>query len=134
LKKFEDRLAAKIPEWQNLLAPHKGKDVVSYHNYWIYFAKRFDLKMELYLEPKPGIPPTPAHLGEVITKMKSENVKVIVVQPYQNRKTAETVASRTGGVVLDFPSFPMTTKKTQSYIDWIDFLVKSLVKGFEEKK
>ena len=134
LKKFEDRLDAKMVEWQKLLAPYKGKDVVSYHNYWVYFAKRFDLKMELYLEPKPGIPPTPAHLAEVITKMKSENLKVIVVQPYQNRKTAETIANHTSAVVLDFPSFPGGTKETQSYIDWIDFLVKSLVKGFEAKK
>ena len=134
LKKFEDRLDAKMAEWQKLIAPYKGRDVVSYHNYWVYFAKRFDLKMELYLEPKPGIPPTPAHLAEVITKMKSENLKVIVVQPYQNRKTAETIANHTSAVVLDFPSFPGGTKETQSYIDWMDFLVKSLVKGFEAKK
>jgi zinc/manganese transport system substrate-binding protein len=134
LKSFEDRLDAKMSEWQKLLAPCKGKQVVTYHNYWIYFATRFDLKMELFLEPKPGIPPTPAHLAEIITKMKSDNLKLIVVQPYQNRKTAETVASHTGGVVLDWPSFPMTNKETQGYIDWMDFLVKSLVKGFEENK
>ncbi len=134
LKSFEDRLDAKTSEWQKLLAPHKGKEVVTYHNYWIYFAKAFDLKMDLYLEPKPGIPPTPAHLAEVIAKMKSDNIKLIVVQPYQNRKTAETVASHTGGAVLDWPSFPMTNKETQSYIDWMDFLVKSLAKSFEEQK
>lgn len=134
LKSFEDRLDAKVNEWQKLLAPHKGKQVVTFHNYWVYFAKAFDLKMDLYLEPKPGIPPTPAHLAEVIAKMKSDNLKLIVVQPYQNRKTAETVASHTGGVVLDWPSFPMTNKETQSYIEWMDFLVKSLAKGFEANK
>ena len=134
LKNFEDRLDAKMAEWQKLLAPYKGRNVVSYHNSWPYFAERFGLKMDLFLEPKPGIPPTPAHLAEVITKMKSENIKIIVVQPYQNRKTAETVASHTGGTVLDWPSFPATNKETQSYIDWMDFLVKSLVKGFEENK
>ncbi|PYJ55787.1 MAG: zinc ABC transporter substrate-binding protein [Verrucomicrobia bacterium] len=134
LKSFEDRLDAKIVEWKMLLAPHKGKEVVTYHNYWIYFAKAFDLKMDLYLEPKPGIPPTSAHLAEVIAKMRSDNIRLIVVQPYQNRKTAETVASHTGGAVLDWPSFPMTNKETQSYMDWMDFLVKSLAKSFEEKK
>ena len=66
--------------------------------------------------------------------MKSDNIKLIVVQSYQNRKTAETVASHTGGAVLDWPSFPMTNKEAQSYIDWMDFLVKSLAKSFEEKK
>ena len=134
LKGFEDRLDAKMSEWQKLLTPYQGKAVVTFHNYWVYFAKAFDLKMDLYLEPKPGIPPTPAHLAEVILKMKSDNIKLIVVQPYQNRKTAETVASHTEGVVLDWPSFPMTNKETQTYIDWMDFLVKSLAKSFEEKK
>jgi zinc/manganese transport system substrate-binding protein len=134
LKKFEDRLDAKMMEWKKLLAPYKGKEVVTYHNYWIYFAKAFDLKMDLFLEPKPGIPPTPAHLAEVIAKMKSDHVKLIVVQPYQNRKTAETVAGHTGSVVLDWPSFPMTSKETQSYIDWMDFAAKSLAKGLEATK
>lgn len=134
LKSFENRLDAKMAEWQKLLAPYREKEVVSYHNYWIYFARRFDLKMDLYLEPKPGIPPTPAHLAEVIARMKADNIKVIVVQPYQNRKTAETVAAHTDAVVVDFPSFPGGSKETQTYIDWIDYLVKSLVKGFEQKQ
>ena len=134
VKSFEAKLDAKLGEWQKLLAPYQGKEVVSYHNYWIYFAKRFGLKMDLYLEPKPGIPPTPAHLAEVITKMKADDIRVIVVQPYQNRKTAETVANHTGAVVVDWPSFPGGTKETQTYIEWIDYLIKSLAKGFEEKK
>jgi zinc/manganese transport system substrate-binding protein len=134
LKQFESRLDAKLVEWRKLMAPLKGKQIVTFHNYWIYFAKAFDLKMELFLEPKPGIPPTPAHLAEVIGKMKAENVKLLVVQPYQNRKTAETVASHTDGVVLDWPSFPMTNKETQGYIEWMDFLVKSAAKGLEAGK
>ncbi|MGA2543854.1 MAG: metal ABC transporter substrate-binding protein [Verrucomicrobiota bacterium] len=131
LKKFEEQLDAKLAQWQALLAPYKGRDVVSYHNYWPYFAQRFGLKMELFLEPKPGIPPTPAHLAEVITKMKADNVRVIVVQPYQNRKTAETVAGHTDALVLDFPSFPAAG---QTYAEWMDGLVKSLVKAFEARK
>ena len=79
----------------------------------------------------PTIPPTPAHLAEVIAKMRSDNLKVIVVQPYQNRKTAETVAGHTSAVVVDFPSFPAVG---QRYLDWMDALVKALAKGFEDKK
>ena len=131
LKKFEEQLDAKLTQWQALLAPYQGRDVVSYHDYWPYFAQRFGLKMELFLEPKPGLPPTPAHLAEVITKMKAGNIRVIVVQPYQNRKTAETVAGHTGALVLDFPSFPGAG---QTYADWMDGLVKSLVKAFVAAK
>jgi ABC-type Zn uptake system ZnuABC Zn-binding protein ZnuA len=134
LKQFEDKLNAKMAEWDKLVGPDKGKPVVTYHNYWIYFAKRFGLPMDIYLEPKPGIPPTPAHLAEVITKMKADNVKVIAVQPYQNRKTAETVANHTGAVLVDFPSFPGGSPETHTYLGWIDVLAKSLVKAFGEAK
>ena len=129
LQKFTARLDAKLAEWQKLLAPYQGRPVVTYHNYWIYFGSRFGLPMDLFLEPKPGIPPTPAHLAEVITRMKALNFKLITVQPYQNRKTAEAVAGRTGAVVLDWPSFP-GGPGTEGYIEWMDYLVTSTAKGF----
>lgn len=133
LKKFDDELDAKLAEWQKLAAPFAGRPLVTYHNYWIYFGRRFNWPMELFLEPKPGIPPTPAHLASVITKMKAGNLKLVAVQPYQNRKTAETVASHTGAVVLDFPSFP-GGKGPEGYLEWMDALVKSTVAGFEKTR
>ncbi len=131
LKKFNADLDAKLAQWKAALAPYQGKEVVCYHDSWPYFGERFGLKMDVFLEPKPGIPPTPAHLAQVITKMKADKIGVIVVQPYQNRKTAETVANHTDALVVDFPHFPTAG---QSYADWIDGLVKSLVKAFEAKK
>lgn len=131
LKKFNERLDAKLAEWEKVLAPCRGKRIVTYHNSWPYFARRFDLKMDLFLEPKPGIPPSPSHLAEVITKMKSENIKIIIVEPHLNRKTAVTVANRTEAVVLDFAPYP---NSGTSYVDWMDGLVKSLAKTFAEKK
>lgn len=128
-QKFTAQLDARLVEWQKLLAPWQGRPLVTYHNYWIYFGRRFGLPMDIFLEPKPGIPPTPAHLAEVITKMKTDKLKLIAVQPYQNRKTAETVAGHTGAVVLDFPSFP-GGPDTESYVDWMDFLVRSTARGF----
>src|SRR5262249_30257264 len=60
LKKFQDEIDAKMVEWRKTLAPYAGQSVVAYHDSWPYFAKDFDLKIDLFLEPKPGIPPTPA--------------------------------------------------------------------------
>ena len=128
-KQFTAQLDAKLVEWQALLAPFQRRQLVTYHNYWIYFGHRFGLPMDLFLEPKPGIPPTPAHLAGIITRMKADNLKVVTVQPYQNRKTAETVAARTGAVVLDWPSFP-GGKGTEGYLEWMDYLVKSTARGF----
>lgn len=131
LKKFQTELDAKIAEWEKTMAPYKGQEVVSYHDMWPYFANRFGLKMDMFLEPKPGIPPTPAHLAEVITQMKADHVKIIIVQPYQNRKTAETVAHHTDATVVDFATFPNTD---ETYIAWIDGLVNSLAKAFAATK
>ncbi|MEN9663411.1 MAG: hypothetical protein RL324_2360 [Verrucomicrobiota bacterium] len=133
LERFNAQLDAKLAEWQKLLAPFQGRPIVTYHDYWIYFGRRFGFPMNLFLEPKPGIPPTPAHLADVISKMKEGNLKLVTVQPYQNRKTAETIAGRTDATVLDFPSFP-GGKGTESYVDWIDFLVKAVARGFIASK
>ncbi|MBI3880642.1 MAG: zinc ABC transporter substrate-binding protein [Verrucomicrobia bacterium] len=135
LVKFTARLDAKLAEWQKLLEPAKGKRIVTYHNSWPYFAARFGLKMDLFLEPKPGIPPTPSHLAEVITRVKAENIRAIVVEPHLNRKTAEAVAGHTGAVLLDFAPYPGGAKGTEGgYIEWMDTLVHSLAKGFATAK
>ena len=135
LKRFDDAIDAKLVEWRATLAPFKGTPVVAYHNSWLYFAQRFDLKIDLFLEPKPGIPPTPAHLSEVITKMKVQNARVIIVDPYLNRKTAETAARGTDALVLDVTQFPGGIKGTEGgYIQLEDYLVNSLAKALAGKK
>lgn len=133
--RFIAALDARLPEWQAQLAPFQGQHLVAYHNSWVYFAARFGLKVDLFLEPKPGIPPSPAHLAAVITKMKEENARVIIVDPYLNRKTAETVARGTGAAVVEVAQFPGGVKGTEgSYIALMDYLVNSLAKALGEKK
>lgn len=135
LKKFTDTLDAKMAEWERALEPFKGREVVAYHNSWLYFAERFGLKIEMFLEPKPGIPPSPAHLANVITKMKEKNARVVIVDPYLNRKTAETVARSTDATVVDVAQFPGGVKGTEgSYIALMDYLVNSMAKALGEKK
>ena len=127
LAKFNARLDAKMAEWQKLLEPYRGQQIVAYHNTWPYFAQRFGLKIDLFLEPKPGIPPTPASLAEVISKMKAEHIHVVIVEPYQNRKTAETVAADTGATVVALAQYPGGEKGIEGgYIELIDYLVRTL--------
>jgi zinc/manganese transport system substrate-binding protein len=130
LKKFVDALGEKLSAWEKALAPFKGQRIVSYHNSWPYFSDRFGVKVDLFLEPKPGIPPTPAHLAGVIAKMKEEKVRVIFVEPFLNRKTAETVARNAGATALDVSQFPGGVKGTEGgYIALFDYLVSALVKA-----
>ena len=135
LKTFLAALDAKRAEWQQTLAPFRGRSVVAYHDSWPYFAREFGLKIELFLEPKPGIPPTPSHLAEVITKMKAEQARVIIVDAYLNRRTAETVARETGAAVVPVTQFPGGIKGTEGgYIQLLDQLVSSLATALAEKK
>ena len=135
LKKFDEEIDSKMVEWQKALAPFKGQEIVAYHDSWPYFAKDFGLKIELFLEPKPGIPPTPAHLADVIMKMKEENSRVIIVDPYLNRKTAETVARNTSAMVVDVTQFPGALKGTEGgYIQTVDYLVNALAKALAGNK
>ena len=71
-KKFEATINAKLQEWGAALLPFKGQSVVAYHDSWPYFAHRFGLNIDVFLEPKPGIPPSPSHLAEVIEQMKAQ--------------------------------------------------------------
>lgn len=133
LNSFTNRLESKLVEWQKRLEPFRGQRVVAFHNSWQYFAARFGLKIDIFLEPKPGIPPTPAHLADVIGMMNAEKVKVIIMEPHQNRKTAENVAAKTGATVVEFCQYPGGVKGAEGgYIELIGYLVGTLADAFEK--
>ncbi len=134
LKKFTAELDAKMVEWQKRLAPFAGQHIVAYHNSWPYFGKRFSLNIDLFLEPKPGIPPSPTHLAGVIRKMKQDDVRVVFVEPYLSRRTAEKVAEETGATVVDVTQFPGALKGTAGYLQLMDYLVNAVAAALEKKK
>ena len=126
LKKFEATINAKLQEWGAAMLPFKGQSVVAYHDSWPYFAHRFGVNIDTFLEPKPGIPPSPSHLSDVIEKMKAQKIKAIIVEPFHDRKIAEKVASSTGAKVVDFAQYPGGLPGTDSYVKLIDKLVANL--------
>ena len=134
LQTFNSTADARLAEWQKQLAPYRGAKIVTYHKDFVYLAERFGLEVVETLEPKPGIAPSPAHLAEVISAMRAQNARVILVQPYQNRKTAETVARQTGAAVLDVSQQPGALKGTDTYFDLMDRLVETLVNGLQGDK
>ena len=125
-KKFEATINAKLQEWGAAMLPFKGQSVAAYHDSWPYFAHRFGLNIDTFLEPKPGIPPSPSHLAEVIEKMKTQKIKAVIVEPFHDRKIAEKVASSTGAKVVDFAQYPGALPNTDSYVKLIDALVARL--------
>ena len=130
LDAFLVTLDARSAAWTEALAPFKGTSIVTYHPTWRYFTQRFGLVSTLFLEPKPGIPPSPPHLAEVMRTMTEQKIRVVLVEPFQSRKTAEAVAGRTGAVVVDVCQFPGGLPGTQNdYLALIDADVKAIVAG-----
>ena len=125
-KKFEATINSKLQEWGAAMLPFKGQHIVAYHDSWPYFGHRFGLNIEIFLEPKPGIPPSPSHLAEVIAQMKAQKIKAIIVEPYHDRKIAERVADATGAKVVDFAQYPGGLPGTETYAKLIDKLVANL--------
>jgi zinc/manganese transport system substrate-binding protein len=125
-KKFEATINAKLQEWGAAMLPFKGQSVVAYHDSWPYFAHRFGVNIDTFLEPKPGIPPSPSHLAEVIEKMKTQKIRAIIIEPFHDRKIAEKVASATGAKVVDFAQYPGGLPNAGTYVKLIDALVARL--------
>src|SRR5687767_11367450 len=103
-KAFEARLNAAEKAWQPQLAEIKGKPVVAYHTSWKYLAEYTGMNIVGFMEPKPGVPPSPSHLAGLIDTIKRTGAKVIVMEPFYDRKMADFVAQRTGARVLVLPS------------------------------
>src|SRR5436190_997575 len=125
-KKFEATINAKLQGWGAIMLPFQGQHVAAYHDSWPYFAHRFGISVDVFLEPKPGIPPSPSHLTDVIGQMKSNHIKAIIVEPYHDRRIAEKVARSTGAKVVDFSQFPGGIPVTDSYVRLIDVLISRL--------
>lgn len=102
-KAFEARLNAAEQAWQGDLAAIRGKPVVAWHTSWRYFAEYTKMNIVAFMEPKPGVPPSPSHLYTVIQAVKRTGAKAIIMEPFYDRKVADLVAKQTGVTVLQLP-------------------------------
>ncbi len=131
---FEKRLAEADKKWLAQMAPYRGAKVVTYHRSWPNFAKHFGLDVVGYIEPRPGIPPTPSHTIEIVNLMKREKIKIELIEPYFDLKTPNSIASMTGGrVVVLMPSVGGKPEITD-YFKLFDYDIGVLTKAFEETK
>ena len=118
---FDKRLAEAEKRWDAAMAPYKDAKIVTYHRSWPNFAERFKLDVVGYIEPKPGIPPSPGHTLEVMQEIKRDNVKVIAVEPYFDLKTPNAIARDTGAKVLVLSPSVGGVKEASSYIALFDY-------------
>jgi ABC-type Zn uptake system ZnuABC Zn-binding protein ZnuA len=120
-------LDAKISEWNNKMAVAKGKPIVFFHSSWIYFADQYGLKIAGYVEPKPGIPPTPSHNAEVINLIKKGGVKIIVMENYYSDSAPNQISQITGVKVLKVPVGIYGMEGIDSYFKMMDYILDQIV-------
>jgi zinc/manganese transport system substrate-binding protein len=129
---FDKRLADAEKRWDAQMAPYKGLKVVTYHRSWPNLADRFGLDVIGYVEPRPGIPPSPGHTIELIAEMKRQNVKILLVEPYFDLKTPQSIGRETGAKVLVMSPSVGGEKEITDYIALFDYDLKLLAAAIQE--
>ena len=125
-KAFEAKVNATERSWADERAAMKGKPIVAWHTSWRYFAEYAGVNIVGFMEPKPGVPPSPSHLASLILTMKRTGAKVIVMEPFYDRKMADFVASKTGAQVLILPPSVGGVKGIDDYVQLIDYDIKKV--------
>lgn len=131
LQSFKDRLARKQSQWAKTAERLKGLQVVTYHNSWPNFAERFGLTVADFIEPKPGIPASPAHVRGLIERMRREKIRVILIEPYFDSKLPEKIAAQTGAKLLVIPPSVGADKDVASYFSLFDNALSKLAASGE---
>lgn len=126
---FLARLNEAMARWTRAMEPLRGAKVVVYHPQWIYLLSRFGLSQAAALEDRPGIPASPAHLTRVIRQMKDEQIKIIIVEPWNDLKLATRVADEAGAKAVVLASMVGGVKGADSYIAAIDHNVNALAQA-----
>ena len=129
---FDRRLAEAEARWDVTMTPYRGTKVVTYHRSWPNFMERFGLDVMGYVEPKPGIPPSPSHTIALIGEMRSQGVKLIIVEPYFSKRTPESIAKQVGGLVLELAPSVGGEDSVTDYIKLFDFNISQLAAALKQ--
>ena len=129
---FEKRLTEAQKRWDAQMAPYKGTKIVTYHRSWPNFMERFGLDVIGYVEPKPGIPPSPSHTLDLIAGMKRQGIKLIVMEAYFDPKTPEKIAAEVGGKVVTLAPSVGGEKAAADYIQLFEYNVSTLAAALKQ--
>ena len=131
---FSDRLTQEEKNWDAMMAPYRGRKVVTYHRSWPNFLNHFGLISAGEIEPRPGIPPTPSHSIELINMMKRDNVKIILMEPYFDQKMPNSIARETAAQVVVLSPSVGGEKEITDYFTLFNYDLGLLTKAFQATK
>ncbi len=129
LERFRSRLEAKRAEWAPLLERVSGMPIVAFHDNWPYFSRFSGVDVAGFVEPRPGIEPTPSHTARIIDLVKARDIRVIVVEPYYSTRAPEAIARATGAKIVRLPSSVGGAKGADDYFALFDTILGMLVEA-----
>ena len=129
---FDKRLSEAEKRWDAMVAPYRGLKIVTYHRSWPNFAERFGFEVVGYVEPRPGIPPSPSHTLELIQEVKRLGVKILLVEPYFDLKTPQSIGRETGAKVLVMTPSVGGVPEVTDYIKLFDYDLNLLLSAIKE--
>jgi zinc/manganese transport system substrate-binding protein len=130
-QRFEGKpLTDYLGGWLAEAAPFRDGHIACYHKNWAYFSARFQVGCDIYIEPKPGIPPTPSHLQEVIGYIEAENVPVLLAANYYSHQQVDRVSSRTGARAVIVPLEVHGAEDVDDYFQLVDTWITRMSEAF----
>lgn len=129
LAAFLVKLDAKLAEWKQLAAPLKGVRLVCYHKTFEYLAERFGCEICGYIEPKPGLEPSPAHINDLIPKARAAGARLVIMEPNRPARTPQYVAQQLGVKLVAVPAQVGGVPEVKTYLDLIEHNLRAMTAG-----
>lgn len=123
-------LADRLGGWFKQAEVFRGKKMVCYHKEWDYFTRRFDVPCVDFVEPKPGIPPTPGHVAELIQQIEQQHIPVVYTSNYYDQSQVKVIAQRTGATAVIVTANAGGAPHTDTYADLVSSWVNALADAF----
>ncbi len=129
---FLGRIDTAAKRWKELGEAMRGKRVVTYHSELAYFLRYYGIELFGTLEPKPGVPPTPKNLGMLISRMTTENVRVVLTSPWSNNKSVRFVQDKANATIVEVPTMVGGVPGADSWIEMMDVLHESVARALAD--
>jgi ABC-type Zn uptake system ZnuABC Zn-binding protein ZnuA len=107
----------------------RNQKIVSFHRNWVYFERLFGIKVIGYVEPKPGIPPSPKHVEELVQKMRENNVRLLLAANYFDEDKVKNICEKVGATPVIVPMYVNGTPGTENVFKLVDYWVQNIKKA-----
>jgi ABC-type Zn uptake system ZnuABC Zn-binding protein ZnuA len=131
---FDKEIDTRMIKWKERMNPYSGTNVIAYHRSWPNFSKRFGINVVGYVEVRPGIAPSPAHIATLIKSMKAEDIRVLIREPCYETKIPKFISSKTGATVLTLPVSVEGVSKVKDYFGLFDYIIDNMVSTFKKQE